>query len=105
MIGKLWRYPVYVLAIVAVLMGSYWLVLLAAPNGWGERSAVEIFLFSTLLLVLPAGISIVFGLTAILAARERLARNAVLSVIVAISAVPAAFMITMYLHARRMLPF
>ena len=105
MIGRLWRYPVYVLAIAAVLMGSYWLFLLTAPNGWGGRTTIQIFLFATLLLIIPAGISLYFGFKAILAARERLARKAVISVTLAIGAVPAAWLITMFAHTRRMLPF
>ena len=105
LIGKLWRYPVYLLAVIAVLMGCYWLFLLSAPRGWGGRSELEIVLFATLLLIIPASIALVFGFRAILAARERLAGKAVVSVIVAISAVPIAWVVTIYAHSRGMLPF
>lgn len=105
MIGRLWRYPVYALAVIAILMGSYWLFLFTAPQGWGGRTTGQIFLFATLLLLLPASLSLYFGSRAILAARERHARRAVLSAIVAISAVPIAWFVTIYGHSRGMLPF
>ena len=105
MSGRLWRYPVYVLAAAAVLMGSYWLFLLSAPKGWGGRSELQVVLFSTLLLIIPSAIALTFGFRAILAARERLARKAIVSVLIAISAVPTAWFITIYAHSRGMLPF
>ena len=105
MTGKLWRYPVYLLAVIAVLMGSYWLFLLVAPKGWGGRSELQIALFSILLLIIPAAIALTFGFRAILAARDRIARKAIISVVVAISAVPTAWLITIYAHSRGILPF
>ena len=104
-LGRLWRYPVYLLSMVGVLMGCYWLFLLSAPRGWGGRSGLQIFLFATFLLIVPAGISLVFGFRAILATRDRLARRAIISMIVAISAVPIAWVVTIYAHSRGMLPF
>ena len=103
--GKLWRYPVYVLACIAILMGSYWLILLAAPRGWGGRSAAQIVLFSTFIVVIPSAASLFFGFRAIEAARERAPGKALLSVLVAISAVPLAWLLTLFAHTRRMLPF
>ena len=105
MTGRLWRYPVYLLAVVAVLMGCYWLFLLTAPRGWGGRSELQIALFSILLLIVPSAIALIFGFRAILAARERFVRRAIISVIVAISAVPTAWLITIYAHTRGILPF
>jgi hypothetical protein len=105
MTGKMWRYPVYLLAIIAVLMGCYWLFLLTAPRGWGGRSDLQIVLFATLLLIIPAATALIFGCRAILAAQEGRARKAAVSVIVAVVAVPIAWAITIYAHSRGMLPF
>ncbi len=105
MAGRIWRYAIYLLAGIAVLMGCYWLFLLAAPKGWGGRSELQIVLFATFLLIVPAAIAMVFGFRAVFAAQERRARKAVISVIVAISAVPIAWLITIYAHSRGMLPF
>ncbi|HVJ69996.1 MAG TPA: hypothetical protein VM531_00560 [Sphingomicrobium sp.] len=105
MTGKMWRYPVYLLAIIAVLMGCYWLFLLTAPRGWGGRSELQIVLFATLLLIIPAATALIFGCRAILAAQEGRARKAAVSVIVGVGAVPIAWVITIYAHSRGMLPF
>ena len=105
MTGKMWRYPVYLLAIIAVLMGCYWLFLLTAPRGWGGRSDLQIVLFATLLLIIPAATALIFGCRAILAAQEGRARKAAVSVIVGVGAVPIAWVITIYAHSRGMLPF
>ena len=103
--GKLWRYPVYLLACIAILMGSYWLILLSAPRGWGGRSVVQIVLFATLVVIAPAALSLGFGFRAIHAAQDRAAAKAVASVLVAISAVPLAWLVTFYAYSHRMLPF
>ena len=103
--GRLWRYPVYLLACAAVLMGSYWLLLLSAPRGWGGRSLFQMLLFAALIVVTPSAISLFFGFRAIHAARERIAGRAVVSALVAVSAVPLAWLITITAHSRRMLPF
>ena len=103
--GKRWRYPVYLLATIALLMGCYWLFLLTAPRGWGGRSGLQIALFATLLLIVPAAMALVFGCRAILAAQEGSARKALISAIIAISAVPIAWFVTIYGHSRGMLPF
>ena len=103
--GKLWRYPVYLLATIAILMGCYWLFLLTAPRGWGGRSGLEIAMFATFLLIVPAAMALVFGCRAILAAQEGSARKALISAIIAISAVPIAWFVTIYGHSRGMLPF
>ena len=103
--GKLWRYPVYLLACIAVLMGSYWLLLLSAPKGWGGRSLFQIFLFASIVVVTPSAISLFFGFRAIQAAQDRLPRKALISVLVAVSAVPLAWLATWYSYTRRMLPF
>ena len=50
--GKLWHYPVYLLATIAILMGCYWLFLLTAPRGWGGRSGLQIALFACVYSVL-----------------------------------------------------
>jgi len=105
MTGKMWRYPVYLLAIIAVLMGCYWLFLLTAPRGWGGRSELQIVLFATVLLIIPAVTALIFGCRAILAAQEGRARKAAVSVIVGVGAVPIAWVITIYAHSRGMLPF
>ena len=102
---KLVRYPVYLFAIISVLLGCWWLFFLAAPKGWGGRSTLQIVLFSTLLVVIPAAISMAFGFRAILAARERQSAKAFASVIVGIVAVPVAWFLTIYGHAMRWLPF
>ena len=103
--GKRGRYPVYLLATIALLMGCYWLFLLTAPRGWGGRSGLQIALFATLLLIVPAAMALVFGCRAILAAQEGSARKALISAIIAISAVPIAWFVTIYGHSRGMLPF
>ncbi|HET9355404.1 MAG TPA: hypothetical protein VFO42_04490 [Sphingomicrobium sp.] len=88
-----------------MLMGCYWLFLLSAPMGWGGRSTLQIILFATLLLIVPAGISLSFGFRAILAAQDGLAGKAIVSAIIAVSAVPLAWLITIFAHSRQMLPF
>ena len=103
--SRAWRYAVYMLGSMAVLMGCYWLFLLSAPRGWGGRSTLQILLFATLLLIIPACVSLLFGFRAILAAQEGRAGRALVSVLIAISAVPLAWLLTLVAHSRRMLPF
>ena len=102
---KLVRYPIYLLSIVAVLLGCWWLFFLSAPRGWGGRTELQVFLFASILVIVPAAVSMLFGFRAILATRERQAVKALISVIVGIVAVPLAWVVTIFGHALRLLPF
>ena len=89
-----WRWPIYVLATLLVLFGTYWFagLLVGVYMGWGGRSSFQIALL-VLYVTSTAALTITLALKAIVAAQDREFRIALARILLSLLGAPLALIL------------
>ena len=92
-----WRWVVYILAAVALLVDLIWLLEgTMAPMGYGGRSAAQIVGFVVIVVILPMVLGAYLAVRASVAAKQGQLRTSVICLLAALTLLPAVWLLDVF---------